>query len=212
MRILDRAEWDGCATLQVLHDGSAVFRPSGIAPDADGILFAIPEDFALDGFASDRTSRAWSLNLLRELQSREPAWERIVEGLVLQGLGQLARRRAVAGDRPPWLDDVVHLARTFRPLGEIATAIGKHPSHIAREFRKHEGVTVGEFSRRCRLELAARSLSADDASISDVAIAAGFCDQSHFTNSFHRLFGVTPAQFRRSARSLRATGLSLPLP
>jgi len=34
-----------------------------------------------------------------------------------------------------------------------------------------------------------------------VATRAGFSDQSHFTNRFRRLVGVTPSQFRASART-----------
>jgi AraC family transcriptional regulator len=202
VRIIDAAEWDGVATLQVLRNGRAVFRPAGVLPTAEGLLLAIPPDLALGVFVADHTARAWSLNLLRELESREPGWQRIVDGLLLQGLGHLERVHA-AGPRPAWLDDVVALARRCCSLGDIAAAIGRHPSHIAREFRKHEGVTVGEYARRCRLELAARSLTTDDEPISAVALAAGFCDQSHFTNLFRRLFGVTPAQFRRVTRARR---------
>lgn len=154
---------------------------------------------------ADHTARAWSLNLIRELQTREPQWELMIEGLVLQGLAWLARLASVTDQRPSWLDDVVDLARRQQSLRTIAAIVGRHSSHIAREFRRHEGVSVGEFSRRCRLELAARTLSGDSASIADVAFAAGFCDQSHFTNAFRRVFGVTPAAYRQSARSAPAT-------
>ncbi|TML09662.1 MAG: helix-turn-helix transcriptional regulator [Actinobacteria bacterium] len=33
-----------------------------------------------------------------------------------------------------------------------------------------------------------------------LAVEAGFCDQSHFTRAFRRLYGVTPARFRAMHR------------
>ena len=36
--------------------------------------------------------------------------------------------------------------------------------------------------------------------IVDIALAAGFCDQSHFTRTFKRAIGVAPSQYRESLR------------
>lgn len=165
-----------------------------------GEVFVALRELPNVAYIADHTARAWSLTLLRELDRREPEWELMAEGLVLQGLAWLARLARVARERPEWLDDVLDLARRQQPLGAIAAIVGRHASHIAREFRRHEGVSVGEFSRRCRLELAAATLKSGSGSIADVAFAAGFCDQSHFTNAFRRVFGVTPAAWRQSAR------------
>ncbi len=40
--------------------------------------------------------------------------------------------------------------------------------------------------------------------LSDIAFDAGFADQSHFTNTFRRLVGMTPAAFRRRFSTRRA--------
>jgi AraC family transcriptional regulator len=186
----------------VLGPGCAVYVPGGIRLrfETAGEVFVAARELPDIGFVADHTARAWSLNLLRELDRREPEWELMVEGLVLQGLAALSRLARLGQERPKWLDDVLDLARRQQPLGAIAAIVGRHASHIAREFRRHEGVSVGEFSRRCRLELAAATLKTGSGSIADVAIAAGFCDQSHFTNAFRRVFGVTPAAWRQSTR------------
>jgi AraC-like DNA-binding protein len=36
--------------------------------------------------------------------------------------------------------------------------------------------------------------------IADIAAQAGFYDQSHFTRTFKRKFGLTPQEYRRAAR------------
>ena len=50
---------------------------------------------------------------------------------------------------------------------------------------------MGEYARSLRLEWAASRLALDDASLAQVALEAGFADQSHFTRAFRRHAGVT---------------------
>ncbi len=69
----------------------------------------------------------------------------------------------------------------------------------ARAYRHWRGEGIGEVRRRRRLEAAALLLERDDAGLADVAIAAGFCDQSHMTRAFKQQLGRTPAAIR-SAR------------
>jgi AraC family transcriptional regulator len=47
-----------------------------------------------------------------------------------------------------------------------------------------------------RIEFARRELAASSASLSTIAAAAGFCDQSHFSRLFKQYTGVTPAEYR----------------
>ena len=52
-----------------------------------------------------------------------------------------------------------------------------------------------------RVERAKRLLQAGtDLSLAEVSVYAGFSDQSQFSRHFKRLVGVTPGQFRMSAR------------
>jgi AraC family transcriptional regulator len=39
--------------------------------------------------------------------------------------------------------------------------------------------------------------------LADIAIAAGFCDQSHMNRAFHAVLGRTPLEVRREAALLR---------
>ena len=54
--------------------------------------------------------------------------------------------------------------------------------------------------RQLRIEFARRQL-AGDASLSTIAAAAGFCDQSHFTRLFKQYMGLTPAEYRLALQS-----------
>jgi AraC-like DNA-binding protein len=48
-----------------------------------------------------------------------------------------------------------------------------------------------------RIELAKEKLRDGRSSLSDVALACGFTDQSHLTRIFSRLVGITPGAWRR---------------
>jgi AraC family transcriptional regulator len=49
-----------------------------------------------------------------------------------------------------------------------------------------------------RIEIAKQKLRGRQLSLSDVAFACGFADQSHFTRVFTRMVGVSPGAWRRA--------------
>ena len=82
-------------------------------------------------------------------------------------------------------------------LEEIAAVAGVHPVHLASVFRRHYGCTVGDAVRRLRIDYACRQLARSEVSLAEIALDAGFASQSHFTRTFRRLTGTTPAQYRK---------------
>jgi AraC-like DNA-binding protein len=52
---------------------------------------------------------------------------------------------------------------------------------------------------RQRVEAAKRLMAARDLSLSEIAISAGFANQSHFTKVFSVQVGISPAAWRREA-------------
>jgi AraC family transcriptional regulator len=131
----------------------------------------------------------------------------VMEGLVLEVLAECSRRRPGDFDRNPprWLRQVRDLLqdRLAENLSHemIAAAVGIHPVHMARVFRRHYGCTLGDFVRQLRVDFAARLLATTDEPLAGIAITAGFSDQSHLTRTFKRQTGMTPAVYRTSCRS-----------
>ena len=107
--------------------------------------------------------------------------------------------------RRRWLDRAQELLheRFLEDLGtaEVAREVGVHPVYLARVFRAQFHVPIAEYLRGLRLEWAARRLARGEESLCEIALAAGFADQSHFTRAFKRYAGTTPARYRRRARS-----------
>ena len=121
-------------------------------------------------------------------------------------MAAVSRTEAETPARRPsaWLEaarDLIHADLTARlSLAALAGAVGVHPITLARGFRSSYGCSVGTYVRRLRVELAGRWLTDTDLPLAEIALAAGFCDQSHFSNLFRRIIGVTPSHYRRQGR------------
>ncbi|PYO90670.1 MAG: hypothetical protein DMD66_01815 [Gemmatimonadetes bacterium] len=84
--------------------------------------------------------------------------------------------------------------------GGGAAMCGGHPDYFARAFRTWFGAAVGAYVRRLRLDWAADRLARTEVPIVEIALDAGFADQSHFTRAFRHQVGVTPGDYRRTIR------------
>ncbi len=108
------------------------------------------------------------------------------------------RRRAI--EAALWLDahadqrvDLSHTAR----VAELS------PFHFLRVFARVLGVTPHQYLMRTRLRRAARLLTDQERSITDIALEVGFGDLSNFVRTFHRAARMSPRQFRKLARGDR---------
>jgi AraC family transcriptional regulator len=144
--------------------------------------------------------------LYRELQEPDPLSSLVIEGLVLEILAQGAREaRRSSGSAPPrWLrqvTDLIHM-RFHEPLTlvELAQAASVHPAHLARVFRRSFACSIGAYVRRLRVDHAARELSRTEVPLTEIALACGFFDQSHFSTVFKRHTGLSPAEYRKVCR------------
>ncbi|SCM79451.1 DNA-binding domain-containing protein, AraC-type [uncultured Pleomorphomonas sp.] len=79
----------------------------------------------------------------------------------------------------------------------IARAVGQSSSTMQRHFKDHFGITVYDFIRNRRLEMAREALANEGISIGRAAFMAGYSSTSSFTTAFKRAFGVTPRTLRR---------------
>lgn len=83
-------------------------------------------------------------------------------------------------------------------LTDVAAACGLSLQHFTRAFRQSTGTTPYRWLLDQRLDRAKTLLAGSDDRLSDIALACGFADQSHFTRSFSAAFGVSPGVWRRS--------------
>jgi AraC-like DNA-binding protein len=79
------------------------------------------------------------------------------------------------------------------PLADIATFFGLLPHELTRRFYRAYGRTPTVYRRQARLQRAIRMLAETTGSLSQIAQAAGFFDQSHLTHEVKRETGLTPS-------------------
>lgn len=83
-------------------------------------------------------------------------------------------------------------------LVELAAIVELSPHYFGEAFRISTGRSPHRYVMERRIECARDLLWDADRPIRDIAYAAGFSSQSHFTANFRRITGVTPGRFRRS--------------
>ena len=136
--------------------------------------------------------------LYGEFRQRDEVSRLAIESLTLGVLAEASRRdeSLAAAAAPLWLQVAMMLVeQQFQerlPLASVARRVGVHPVHLARTFRRVYQTTFASYVRHVRIEFARDQLSGTTA-LSDIAFAAGFCDQSHFSRCFKQHTGLTPA-------------------
>ena len=163
----------------------------------------------LDGSADFRSGEL--IGVIRRLDQEFDDFDEFsplaVEALMLETAVAISRggkEQISTGKVPRWLaraKDYIHAEfGSDLTVSDVAATAGVHPVHLARVFRRRFGCTVAEYVRRVRVEFARSALVASNESLAEVALRAGFSDQSSFSKIFKRLMNQTPAEYRAANR------------
>jgi len=120
---------------------------------------------------------------------------KLLERFLLARIGSSAPDLLVAA-AVAWLERDAGHAR----IDALTRHIGLSQSALERRFRRVVGLTPKKYAMLLRFQraLALRPHAAD---LTAVAHDAGYFDQSHFTNHFRRVTGVSPAAWFRQERA-----------
>jgi len=94
---------------------------------------------------------------------------------------------------------VAHIEENIS-IQTLASIVGLSRFHFTRAFKQSEGVTPHQFLLQCRVKRVQELLTATELPLSQIALAAGFSDQSHCSRRFRELVGITPSRYRWSMR------------
>jgi len=141
------------------------------------------------------------MKLFREVEASQVPDDLAIESLLAEILSFTARPPgARTRPAPSWLSRIVDKLKSEHSrrlaLGELAREAGVHPVYLSRVFRRCLGQGISEYLHRLRVRSACEQMLAPEISLADLSLATGFADQSHFTRSFRRITGMTPACFR----------------
>ena len=138
--------------------------------------------------AAESLANVLAVHLIRHvLAPRQP--ERGRDGVLPRG-----RLRAVV----EYVEEHLDAGPTLEQMAAVARL---SPYHFARQFKRATGLPPHQYVILRRVERARQLLQAGpDLSLAEVAMHAGFSDQSQFCRHFKRLVGITPGQFRTPTR------------
>lgn len=177
--------------------------------DVLGIGFNIPSDVFpnVASWTEDMTlggdvGLQMAEGMYSELLHPTPGGDLLLRGYLYQLLGEFTNlRHSPSGNNLP---EIVVAAtelirgRFFEPLSleYVADELSVHRSHLARLFRRHLGLTLGEYLRDRRLEWSFQRLKHGNHKIANIAVEAGFADHAHFCRLFKARYGLTPGEHR----------------
>ncbi|MCB1049305.1 MAG: AraC family transcriptional regulator [Acidobacteria bacterium] len=82
-------------------------------------------------------------------------------------------------------------------ISELAGEIGVSPRTLERQFRERTGFSPKKHARFQRILFARRLLkTAPSLALAEIALAAGYHDQAHFSKDFQTVVGRSPLQYR----------------
>lgn len=94
-----------------------------------------------------------------------------------------------------------YIAEHFREdlsVEQIAGSAGLHPNYAMTLFKRACGMSIWAYLTRLRVSHAQLLLASSQAKVLDVALASGFGSASRFYETFSKVVGRTPKQYRRA--------------
>lgn len=147
------------------------------APDHKFLVLKIYKELSLNDGLTDTSIRLLFLGLLAK--SAEPDFSKT----------------------PPWLHTLTELLNDRwddnPDLASLSEAVGVHPVTVSKYFTRYLGCTLGEYMRKLKVDRSLGLVRDPGRSLTDVALACGFADQSHFIRNFKAYTGLLPKEFRR---------------
>jgi AraC-like DNA-binding protein len=186
---------------------AALLRATGGAADVVGVHFKPGGAAALlGGAAIEASGRSVALadfpgnwQGLRERLLAEPAPPRRL-ALLEAFMAQLATRAAPDPMIARVLQALHGMSEPVR-ITELRELTGLGPTRFIARFQASVGLTPKRYARVLRFNRALEQLAQPRApALAQIALLAGYADQSHFTNEFRRLTGVSPSRHRPASQ------------
>lgn len=197
-------------TRQVFSAGSAIYNPPGVVHrdcyDVAGGLFlsvSAPDDLPT-GLSHPLLLRGEAETAMRRLVGLStraaPGDELAVEQAALTLSDAVVSLLETSAHAPDWLLRAVEMAEDLAnaqglEIRTVADAVGVHPVHLARGWRRHLRGSPAAAIRHRRADHATQCLLHGN-DLAEAAAISGYADQSHMTREYVRIFGVTPGVFR----------------
>lgn len=86
-------------------------------------------------------------------------------------------------------------------IPQLARIVGVNQTKLKVLFKNTFGLTIHEFTQKCRMDRAAELLTTTDIGIAEISYAIGYDHAASFTHAFKSYFGHAPSHVRRANRN-----------
>lgn len=115
---------------------------------------------------------------------------------------QTASKESLSTAQVQLVDELIDsLLDTDINLERLASEVEFSPYHFLRAFKHSFGITPHQLVIERRLARAREALRHSDLPIADIALNVGFSSQAHLSDMFKKRLGVTPGNYRKSAKT-----------
>lgn len=164
--------------------------------------------FCVFSYPSSDTPLECMKNILHEMQNREPQYQAVCQAYMEILVVQLMRDASFSIKPAPsnslsnrqcsmihrYIENHYKERLTLDLLAEEAKVNKFYLAHI---FKETYGISPINFMISCRIQEAKRLLTETDLSLSQISSVLGFSSPSYFSQSFHKIEGTSPAEYRR---------------
>jgi AraC family transcriptional regulator len=161
--------------------------------------FDIKEDIFDSAARRHAGTPAMMLKVYRELRQPHDNCESMMRMLLLTLL--TGEAKVLRAGKPAWVqvaDELLHDRWNEKvTLEELSDACEIHPVTLSRYFPAHFSCTLNEYCRTLKINKAIPLIKSSRLSLTEIAYACGFADQSHFTRTFKERTGFLPSAYQK---------------
>jgi AraC-like DNA-binding protein len=189
-----------------LMEGALLREPGGdVGTDDERLLRRWADDLGRPGAQGPRAAASPEARkiVLLEVEAR---LRRLALALSASPAGGGIPASATPSDRSAEGGQVEQIARFLSrhyrdplSLEQIGRAVELHPNYAMRVFKQGCGMSIWEYLLRLRVSHAQRLLLTTDWTVLRVAVESGFGSPGRFHETFRRVCGQSPRQYRRGA-------------
>ncbi|MBD2705662.1 helix-turn-helix transcriptional regulator [Spirosoma sp. BT702] len=139
--------------------------------------------------------------IFREFKLEDSIKHLAIQSLLIEAISRIAGyKQDTYRNRPDWairVRDLLHDAPVANwTLPALAQTVGVHPVHLSRSFPQYFNCTLSHYIRSIRVQHSLALMAQKTHSLTAIALACGFADQSHFIRCFQEIYRCKPTVYR----------------
>lgn len=114
----------------------------------------------------------------------------------IQQVYQLKNRKAFSAPIQSCCDYISLHIREKLTISALSSLVGYTDYYLSRKFKSETGFSVMDYIKQKKVEIGMKMLSSTTMTIQEISEQLSFCSRCHFSETFQKITGLTPTQYR----------------